>query len=208
MENQYEMYKINNYLSSENSGASLYEALDRYKRYERKLEDQVRPNEDTLRKLSNAPFKIQTAPVVKTNFSIFPNGERSINREKDVSASSDLLNDDDYLSDSTNDVQKNKAEKFDLSNGKKTLPSIGRTRSTNAKNTSNEKNNRTNKSAKTNSKLYADNSEDGDSEGEEDSFWNETKQNDQENSAEIIYNLDTVLKYLEQGYFLRWKNFF
>ncbi|RMZ93417.1 tubulin polyglutamylase TTLL5-like isoform X4, partial [Brachionus plicatilis] len=194
------MYAINNYLTSEYSGASLLEALDRYKRYERKLDDQVRPSEDTLRKLSNAPFKIQPSPSIKTNFNLFPNGERNAAKEKDVNNSSDLLNDDDYLSDSTNGIANNKSEKLVLPNGKKTLPSIGRSRTFTAYLTG--KNAKTKKSPKNTRKYFADNSGDEDSECEDNSYSNETKHNNLDNNEEISYSLSTVLKYLEQGYFL------
>ena len=36
----------------ETTGASLMDAVERYRRYERKLADNVKPNEDTLRKLN------------------------------------------------------------------------------------------------------------------------------------------------------------
>ena len=40
------------YNSPEITGASLNEALARYRRYERKLDDQVKPCDETLKRLS------------------------------------------------------------------------------------------------------------------------------------------------------------
>lgn len=198
------MFKFNSYISSENLGASFSEALDRYKRYERKLDDQVRPNEDTLRKLSNAPYKIQSATAIKTNFTLFPNGERNVgNKEKDVSVSSDLLNDYEYLSDSTNDIiPKYKSEKLDLSNGKKALPTIAKSRPIRG-NSSISKNDKKKNNSNKAQNCYTENSNDENSECEDNSYLNDTKQSDLEKSQEIVYKLSTVINYLDQGYFLR-----
>lgn len=193
------MFRFNNYVSTENIGASFSEAFDRYKRYERKLDDQVRPNEDTLRKLSNAPFKIQPVTAIKTNFSLFPNGERSLNREKDNSLSSDLLNDNECLSDSTSDIPKYKS---DLSDGKKRLPTITKSRPTRVNNLI-SKNDSKKKNINNIQNCNNENSNDENSECEDNSYLNDSKQNDLENSQEIIYKLSTVLKHLENGYFLR-----
>lgn len=66
------------------SGACLGEALERYKRYEQKLNDQVRPNDETLKKLNSSPSVQsylqhkqqlqQQQQHVKSNFQAFPNG--------------------------------------------------------------------------------------------------------------------------------------
>ena len=75
MESLHLLHKENAYNSSELTGASLYEALDRYNKYERKLKDTIRPNEETLKKLSSQPHLSQSpAHTLKSSFSIFPNG--------------------------------------------------------------------------------------------------------------------------------------
>lgn len=105
------MYKASNYNSNETSGASFYEALDRYKKYERKLKDTVRPNEETLKKLSNAPFIQLSHQNTKSNFSVFPNGEK-YNRQKDTSLSSEMLaNEEESLNDSTVESNRGKTAK-------------------------------------------------------------------------------------------------
>ena len=78
LENLHLLYKENSYNSSELTGASLYEAIDRYKKYERKLKDTIRPNEDTLKRLSSQPHMPQPPPHTKSNFNIFPNGGKVI----------------------------------------------------------------------------------------------------------------------------------
>lgn len=72
---------FNLYNSPELTGASLNEALVRYKRYERKLNDAVKPSEETLKRLSSQPFNvlalekpIPTPSNMKSNFNVFPNG--------------------------------------------------------------------------------------------------------------------------------------
>lgn len=75
IQNLYSSYRDNTYNSLELTGASLNEALARYNRYESKLKDTVKPNEDTLRKLSNQPhYTQQTFMSAKSNFNMFPNG--------------------------------------------------------------------------------------------------------------------------------------
>ena len=73
----YSSYNESSYNSSEIIGASLFEALDRYKKYMRKLNDTVRPNEDVLKKLStqpNYPNPSTQTHNLRSSFSIFPNG--------------------------------------------------------------------------------------------------------------------------------------
>ncbi|CAF0757749.1 unnamed protein product [Brachionus calyciflorus] len=198
LEGSYEMYRINNYSSQETSGASLYEALDRYNRYERKLNDQVKPNEETLKKLSTQPFHIKTTQVQRSNFSIFPNGDR--NKEKDASLSSEMLNEEDYLSDSTNDNYKNKN---DYKNMNKSLPNINKSRPVTANySVPNYKTN-----LKKNSKNEYNNKSDEDDSDSED---NDSDTNNQDNNlsglnrkdSHINYDLKTVLTYIDQGYYL------
>ena len=64
------------YNSTESTGASLIEAIERYKKYERKITDDLKPSEETLKRLSNAPlFQLAPAQNFKvTNFTVFPNG--------------------------------------------------------------------------------------------------------------------------------------
>ena len=71
----YSSYNESSYNSSEIIGASLFEALDRYKKYMRKLNDTVRPNEDVLKKLSTQPnYPSTQTHNLRSSFSIFPNG--------------------------------------------------------------------------------------------------------------------------------------
>lgn len=56
---------------SETSGASLIESLDRYKRYERKLKDLLKPNDEILIKLSNSQ---NVSLKNNLNLNSFPNG--------------------------------------------------------------------------------------------------------------------------------------
>ena len=75
---------FNLYTSNELTGVSLNEALTRYKRYERKLNDAVKPCEETLKRLSTQPFHLNNPPPLekpptnqlKSNFNVFPNGGR------------------------------------------------------------------------------------------------------------------------------------
>ena len=61
--------------SIETSGASLYEALERYKKYERKLKDTVKPNEEILRRFIQTPNLHQTLnQSIKSNSNMFPHG--------------------------------------------------------------------------------------------------------------------------------------
>lgn len=71
------------------SGACLEEALERYKRYERRLNDQVKPTEETLRKL-NTSSSVQNylqqkqhlqQQQLKSNFQAFPNGGANLSFE-------------------------------------------------------------------------------------------------------------------------------
>jgi hypothetical protein len=106
LENSHDLYRMNRYNSSEFSGQAFYEALERYKRYERKLVDTIKPIDETLTRLSGAPphhapsqFAKQAASQTSSNagqsgglrssFSIFPNGQ------KDAYTSEALLNNDD-----------------------------------------------------------------------------------------------------------------
>ena len=72
----FEMYRQNAYNMPETSGAGLLEAIERYQKYERKLSDAVRPNEDTLRRLSSASAAHLSNHHnnMRSNFSMFPNG--------------------------------------------------------------------------------------------------------------------------------------
>ena len=86
LETLYETYRsARNFSSSmttsSTSGACLEEALERYKRYEQKLNDQVRPNEETLKKLNAASPSVQNyfqhkhqQQQLKSSFQTFPNG--------------------------------------------------------------------------------------------------------------------------------------
>ena len=74
---------FNLYNSPELTGASLNDALARYKKYERKLNDAVKPCEETLKRLSNQPFHLNNSPLIdkttfqsnlKSNFNVFPCG--------------------------------------------------------------------------------------------------------------------------------------
>jgi hypothetical protein len=70
---------INLYNSTESSGASLIEAIERYKKYERKITDDLKPSEETLKRLSNAPlFQLglnqSNQNLKSSNFTVFPNG--------------------------------------------------------------------------------------------------------------------------------------
>ncbi len=60
---------------SETTGASLTDAVERYKRYERKLADNVKPNEETLRKL-NASSQLKEIHLqnMRINSNGFPIG--------------------------------------------------------------------------------------------------------------------------------------
>jgi hypothetical protein len=61
---------------SETSGASLIESLDRYKRYERKLKDLLKPNDEILIKLSNSQNTSLKNNLILNSFpngGIFPN---------------------------------------------------------------------------------------------------------------------------------------
>ncbi len=71
---------LSSYKSPETSGASLNEALDRYKKYERKLVDTLRPTEETLRRFSQNPnfYHNQTASASahhhSSKLNMFPHG--------------------------------------------------------------------------------------------------------------------------------------
>jgi hypothetical protein len=90
---------MNRYNSSEFSGQAFYEALERYKRYESKLVDTIKPTDETLSRLSGAPPHKQnpnraaninsSQGALRSSFPIFPNGQ------KDAQTSESLLNNDD-----------------------------------------------------------------------------------------------------------------
>lgn len=70
--------------SSSTTGACLDEAVERLRRYEQKLNDQVRPNDETLKKLNTfspmfLPNKTAHAHL-KSNFQAFPNGNLLANQ--------------------------------------------------------------------------------------------------------------------------------
>jgi hypothetical protein len=89
LENFYFQYTSNACLPDENVGASMRDALERYNKYESKLNDSVKPNHETLKRVSSSPHlsNLQTtysSPNLKSN--LFPNG--------DSSGSNKLRNDD------------------------------------------------------------------------------------------------------------------
>ncbi len=65
-------YKEGSYNTSEISGPSLIESLDRYKRYEQKLKDLLKPNDEILCKLSNSQHMLSSKFNQIQNS--FPNG--------------------------------------------------------------------------------------------------------------------------------------
>ena len=67
---------------SEVSGPSLIESLDRYKRYERKLKDFLKPNEEILNKLSNSQHVLSSKNSANQNN--FPNGGIILNLNNNV----------------------------------------------------------------------------------------------------------------------------
>ena len=103
-----ELYKCNRYNSGELSGPSLYDALERYKRYEHKLVDTIKPTEETLSKLStmhqqNNPSKSAGSnhtsnahALLKSSFSMFPNGQKETVAA--TNGDSTLNNEDEHLS--------------------------------------------------------------------------------------------------------------
>lgn len=96
MYESYRTTRANNYFSSSSpsgssssssmstSGACLEEALERYRRYEQRLNDAVRPNDDTVKKLNSAsPLVVHNSyqhqqqrhqQMRTSNFQAFPNG--------------------------------------------------------------------------------------------------------------------------------------
>ena len=73
------LYIANNYSNHTNSstdaiGASLSDALERYRKYERKLKDNVKPTEETLKRLSSGPLIEAKPQQPKNTSSGFPNG--------------------------------------------------------------------------------------------------------------------------------------
>jgi hypothetical protein len=111
----YEMYKTNRYNSGETSGPSLYDALNRYEKYERKLIDSIRPTDDTLQRLSSggqsaqnnnngqnhqqtssSSFKSSQTNISSnnkiTNFTVLPNGNNnSVQNDEESSISSNQV---------------------------------------------------------------------------------------------------------------------
>jgi hypothetical protein len=122
LETLFDTYKNTKlYNSHESSGPSLLDALERYKRYERQLRDNVRANEETLKRLGNQPsaaqffHQQQQQQNLKTNFNMFPNANRS--------GSSDRNSNEETTTMTSHDRAGSKSATGYL-NGRKNLPPV------------------------------------------------------------------------------------
>ena len=72
------------YNSSETTGASLLEAIDRYKKYERRLRDNLKPNEETLRRFTQNFDVHQTLSQSMSHLKLnsFPHGDLSLSLKR------------------------------------------------------------------------------------------------------------------------------
>lgn len=172
---------FNLYNSTEMSGASLNDALDRYKKYERKLNDTVKPCEETLKRLSTQPlFQLNTqnsapTPSLKSNFTVFPNGDL---KTKNTSLSS---NEEESLENAA-EVNRIKSAFPPAPNYyvKKQLPSLSAM-------------------IKSNRRRYYSDDEFGEGSQHESDDENQGSNN---KTVELKYDLESVLKHLENGYYI------
>jgi hypothetical protein len=203
------MYKDGTYNSNETIGVSLTEALERYRKYERKLVDNVKPNEETLKKLSSTPnisLAINQAHFKANNLS-----NNELKRFKDLTYSPDLtMNGEDSANNSNSDAYRFTVRPQSNQHRHK-LSALNRSNSISFKNTKflnsdnkqlqqsppqqvnkpNDSSNKNSKNRETNDESSADMSE------------NEESSKSNAKIQEIAYNLETILKYLEEGYYLR-----
>lgn len=124
LEGLYDMFKSNSYHSHETSGPSLLEAIERYKRYERKLVDTVKPTDETLNKISSVPARQQQARSAsmgashtRSSFNMFPNGNREQSSVAAAETSNTTVKDEEELSTTNNSsVSSKKGYRFNSNN--------------------------------------------------------------------------------------------
>jgi hypothetical protein len=210
------------YNSPEITGASLNEALARYRRYERKLDDQVKPCDETLKRLSTTTSlqqlqqqqqqQLYSSPNnnLRSNFTTFPNGDL---RAKNVSVSSNeeesisIDNNNNNINNNNNNNNNNDHQHQQSTNVKPVRPAyqIQPNGFMVPKKQLLQPNLATmiKQDKKTRYLLYGeDYASSNDSDNESNNRSNDDKNCAEKPVTEIKYDLETVLKYLDQGYYL------
>ena len=108
---------LDNYTSMETSGPSLLDALERYQKYERRLKDNVRPNEDTLRRFTQNYDIHQTLnQSISLKSNTFPHGDlpnksSKPSKQQQTNQLTDSSSDEESLRNGENDDQVENAER-------------------------------------------------------------------------------------------------